>query len=63
MADADDGEDLAIGLEVFPGAGRFSAKYELESEIAGVPWLVSEGGFLVLSVEGAHCRLQNRLLP
>lgn len=53
MANADDGEDLAVGLEILPGRRRRSAENELESEAAGFPGLVSKGGFLVLSVEGA----------
>lgn len=53
MADADDGQDLAVRLEVLPGAGRGAADHELEAEGAGVPGLVGEGGLLVLRVEGA----------
>lgn len=53
MADADDGQDLAVRLEVLPGAGRGAADHELEAEGAGVPGLVGEGGLLVLGVEGA----------
>lgn len=53
MTDADDGEDLAVGLEVLPGAGRGAADDELEAEGAGVPGLVGEGALLVLHVEGA----------
>lgn len=53
MADADYGEDLAIGLEIFPWAGRGPAQNEFEPEGARVPRLVSERGFLMLGVEGA----------
>lgn len=56
MAQADDGEDLAVGLEVLPGAGRRSADHVLEAEAAGVPRLVGEGALLVLRVEGADGR-------
>lgn len=63
MADPDYGEDLAIGLEIFPGTRWSSAEYEFESEATGVPWLMRERRFLVLRVEGADCRLRNRLLP
>lgn len=53
MANADDGEDLAVRLEILPGGRRRSAEDELESEAAGFPGLVRKGGFLVLCVEGA----------
>lgn len=56
MAQADDGEVLAVGLEVLPGAGRRSADHVLEAEAAGVPRLVGEGALLVLRVEGADGR-------
>lgn len=52
MTDADDGEDLTVGLKVLPGAGRSTAEDEFEAEGAGVPRLVGERGFLVLGVEG-----------
>lgn len=53
MANADDGEDLAIRLEILPGRGWRSTEHELEAEAAGIPWLVCKWGFLVLGVEGA----------
>lgn len=54
MEDSDNGEDLTIGLEILPGGGRSTTGDEAEAEGAsGVPWLVREGRFLVLSVEGA----------
>lgn len=63
VADADDGEDLAVGLEVFPGAGRGAAEDELEPEAAGVPGLMRERRLLVLRVERAHRRERDRLVP
>ncbi|KAK8553594.1 hypothetical protein V6N13_062393 [Hibiscus sabdariffa] len=62
VADADHAEDLAIGLEILPGAGRGSAQQEFEPERARVPWLVSEGGFLVLCVEGADGGERDRVV-
>lgn len=56
MAEADDGKDLAVGLEVLPGAGRGTADYELEAQAAGVPRLVGEWTLLVLGIEGADRR-------
>ncbi|GLT61195.1 hypothetical protein SLA2020_339170 [Shorea laevis] len=63
VADADDSEDLAVGLEVFPGAGRGAAEDELEPEAAGVPGLMRERRLLVLRVERAHRRERDRLVP
>lgn len=54
MADADDGEHLARGLEVLPGRGHAAAEHELEAEAARVPGLVREGALLVLRVVGAQ---------
>lgn len=62
MADADDGEGFAVGLEVLPGGGRGAAEDELEAEAAGVPGLVSEGRLLVLRVEGADGGERDRLV-
>lgn len=53
MANADDGQDLAVRLEVLPGARWGAADHELQAEGAGVPGLLGEGGLLVLGVEGA----------
>lgn len=63
MADPDDSKDLAVRLEVLPGAGWGPTEDELEPEAAGVPGLVGEWGLLVLRVEGAHCRERDRLVP
>lgn len=52
VADPYHGEDLAVRLEVLPGAGRAPADHEAEAEGAGIPGLVGEGGLLVLRVEG-----------
>lgn len=56
MAEANDGEDLAVGLKVLPGAGRRSADHVLEAEASGIPRLVGKGALLVLRVEGADRR-------
>lgn len=53
MAEANDGEDLAAGLEVLPGAGRRAAEHVFEPEAARLPGLVGERALLVLLVEGA----------
>lgn len=55
VRDADDGEDLAVGLKVLPRARRGSSEDELEAEGGGggIPGLVGEGGLLMLGVEGA----------
>ena len=55
VRDADHGEDLAVGLEVLPRAGRGSGENELEAEGGGggVPGLVGERGLVMLGVEGA----------
>jgi hypothetical protein len=63
VADADDSEDLAVGLEVFPGTGRGAAEDELEPEAAGVPGLMRERRLLMLRVERAHPRERDRLVP
>ena len=52
MAEADDGENFAMGLEILPGTGRRTADHELEAEAAGVPRLGGERALLVLFVEG-----------
>lgn len=62
MADADDGENLAVGLEVLPGRGGSAAEDELEAEAPGVPGLISEGRLLVLRVEGAYGGERDRLV-
>lgn len=62
MADADDSEDLAIGLEILPGRGRSAAEDELEAETSRLPWLVREGRLLVLRVEGANGGERDRLV-
>ena len=62
VADADYGEDLAIGLEIFPWAGRGPAQDEFEPERARVPRLVSERGFLMLRVEGADRGEKDRVV-
>lgn len=53
MAEADDGEDLAAGLEVLPGARGRAAKHVLKAQAACLPGLVGERALLVLLVEGA----------
>lgn len=53
VAEPDHGEDLPVGLEILPGAGRRAAEDELEAERSGLPGLVGEGRLLVLGVEGA----------
>ena len=63
VADADHGEDLAVRLEVFPGAGRGAAEDELEPETAGVPGLMRERRLLMLRVERTHRRERDRLVP
>lgn len=45
VADADDGEHLAGGLEVLPRRGHAAAEHELEAEAAAAPRLVREGAF------------------
>lgn len=62
MADSDDGEDLAVGLEVFPGRRRSAAEDKLEAEAAGIPGLVGERRFLVLGVERADGGERDRLV-
>lgn len=52
VADADDGEHLAGGLEVLPRRGHAAAEHELEAEAAAAPRLVREGALLVLRVVG-----------
>jgi hypothetical protein len=54
MADADDGEHLARGLEVLPRRRHAASEDELEVEASGVPGLVREGALLVLLVVGAE---------
>lgn len=56
VAEANDGEDLAVGLKVLPRAGRRSANHVLEAEASGIPRLVGKGALLVLRVEGADRR-------
>lgn len=63
MADSDDGKGFSVGLEVLPWTGWSSTEDELEAEAAGVPWLMSERGLLVLRVEGADCGERDRLVP
>lgn len=71
VADADDGEHLARGLEVLPRRGYAAAEHELEAEAARVPGLVREGALLVLRVVGpqrgeVHARVlrdQRRVVP
>lgn len=52
MADADNSENFAMGLEILPGTGRRAADHELEAKVAGFPRLVGERALLVLCVEG-----------
>lgn len=53
MANADNGEDLAVRLEILPGRRWRSTEDELEAEATRFPRLVCKWGFLVLGVEGA----------
>lgn len=63
MTDTNNSKDLAVGLEVFPRAGRISTEYELEAEATGVPRLMSKGGLLMLSIEGTDGREWNQFVP
>lgn len=62
MADADNGKDLAVGLEVLPRGGRRSSEYKFETEASGIPRLVCKRRFLVLCVERANRGEGHRLV-
>lgn len=53
MAKADDGKDLAVGLEILPGRRWRPTEYELEAEGTRCPRLIREWRLLVLGIEGA----------
>lgn len=61
MANANDGQCLTVGLEILPWAWRSTAQNEFKTDGPGVPWLVRERWFLVLSVEGADRREWDRM--
>lgn len=62
MTKANHSENLPVRLEILPGTRRRTTKHKLEPERAGIPRLIRERRFLMLSVERANSRERDRMV-